>query len=241
MKVFIPTLLCGCIAACVSFSASAAVKTYVVPAGTADNTPEAPYDTWAKGANDPRAAADATDAEGTIYILGGSYPDAMQIAPENNVHVKIMATQDETGAFGEMEMGRKLAGYSTALSSTDDKRRFQVDGGTIKLIPTSTDVFTEYATGGWGGGRHRIRLVLAGVQTKLDTTSAGSTYIGYSSKNYKVVVKDGAQIVTKGCNVCRQSASSDMDFLVANGASVTCGNAFSFAAAQVENGVRRGC
>ena len=151
MKVFIPTLLCGCIAACVSFSASAAVKTYVVPAGTADNTPEAPYDTWAKGANDPRAAADATDAEGTIYILGGSYPDAMQIAPENNVHVKIMATQDETGAFGEMEMGRKLAGYSTALSSTDDKRRFQVDGGTIKLIPTSTDVFTEYATGGWGG------------------------------------------------------------------------------------------
>lgn len=236
MRVLISTLLCGCIAACASFSASAAAKTYVVPAGTAGNTPEAPYDTWAKAANDPRTAADATDAEGTIFILGGSYPDAMQIAPENNVHVKIMATQDETGAFGEMEMGRKLAGYSTALSSTDDKRRFQVDGGTIKLIPTGTDVFTEYATVGWGA-RHRIRLVLAGVQTKLDTTSAVSTYIGYSSKNYKVVVKDGAQLVTKGCNVCRQSNSSDMDFLVANGASVTCGNAFSFADAQVENGV----
>ena len=93
MKVLIPTLLCGCIAACTSFSASAAAKTYVVPAGTAGNTPEAPYDTWAKAANDPRAAADATDVEGTIYILGGNYPAANRIAPEANVHVKIMATQ----------------------------------------------------------------------------------------------------------------------------------------------------
>ena len=167
------------IAAGAASSASGAATTYVVPAGTAGNTPEAPYDTWAKAANDPRAAADATDVEGTIYILGGSYPDAMQIAPENNVHVKIMATQDETGAFGEMEMGRKLAGYSTALSSTDDKRRFQVDGGTIKLIPTGSDVFTEYLTGGTWGDRQHVRLVLAGVQTKLDTTSAGSTYIGF--------------------------------------------------------------
>ena len=76
-----------------AFSASGAATTYVVPAGTAGNTPEAPYDTGAKAANDPRAAADATDVEGTIYILGGNYPAANRIAPEANVHVKIMATQ----------------------------------------------------------------------------------------------------------------------------------------------------
>ena len=233
MRVLISTLLCGCIAACVSFSASAAAKTYVVPAGTAGNTPEAPYDTWAKAANDPRTAADATDAEGTIYILGGSYPSASRIAPENNVHVKIMATQSTAGAYGEMVISNVLAGYSTA--STSDKRRFQIEGGTVKMTTSvsSGNVFTEYVVAGSGwGNRHHVQLVLTGAHTKLDTTSATSTYIGY-----RVVVRDGAQIVTKGCNVCRQVNSADMDFLVANGASVTCGASFTFADAGVENGM----
>ena len=238
MKILNPTLVCGYIAVGISFSVSAAATTYVVPAGTAGNTPEAPYDTWAKAANNPRVAADATDAEGTIYILGGSYPNASRMTPENNVHVKIMATQSTTGAFGEMVVSNVIAGYSTSLSSTDDKRRFQVDGGTIKMTPTSGNVFTEYvsSSGAWGQ-RQRVRLVLTGDQTKLDTTSSGSTYIGYSTKNYGVVVKDGAQLATRSCTVCRQSNASDMDFLVANGASVTCNGSFSFADAQVENGV----
>ena len=81
------------IAAGVASSASGAATTYVVPAGTEGNTPTAPYDTWATAANSPRTAADATDAGGTIYILGGNYPAANRIAPEANVHVKIMATQ----------------------------------------------------------------------------------------------------------------------------------------------------
>ena len=81
------------IAAGVASSASGAATTYVVPEGTPGNTPTEPYDSWATAANNPRAAADATDADGTIYILGGNYPASNRIAPEANVHVKIMATQ----------------------------------------------------------------------------------------------------------------------------------------------------
>ena len=86
-------LVAAMVAMCTVFSASGAATTYVVPEGTPGNTPTAPYDSWATAANDPRVAADATDADGTIYILGGNYPASNRIAPEANVHVKIMATE----------------------------------------------------------------------------------------------------------------------------------------------------
>ena len=222
-------LVAAMVAACAVFSASGAATTYVVPEGTEGNTPTAPYDSWATAANNPRVAADATDAGGTIYILGGNYPASNRIAPEANVHVKIMATQSTAGTYGEMLISNIVAGYTTAASPGN--RTFQVEGGTIKMTTGTGSVFTEYVPSGAGWGyRHYARLVLTGGQTKLDTTLASATYVGFSSKNCEMVVKDGAKLRTQNCYVCRQAPScTDFNFLIADGASVECSSAFTFA------------
>ena len=219
-----------------AMAASAAATTYVVPVGTAGNSPEAPYDTWATAANDPRTAADATDKDGTVYILGGNYSSYQRITPEQNVHVRIVATQATDGAPGEMTIGEVLAGHSG--SAAGDVRLFQVDYGTIKMAPSSSgNAFTEYVSGGAWGARAGERLVLAGEQTTLDTTAATSTYIGYSVRGYDVTVRDGASLLTRYCAVNSQKTAMDLNFMIANGATVTCDGSLDFSNGAITNGV----
>ena len=54
--------------------AGVAGTVYVVPAGTAGNAPEPPYDTVATAANDPREAIHYCAAGATLVIAGGHYP-----------------------------------------------------------------------------------------------------------------------------------------------------------------------
>jgi len=51
----------------------AATTRYVVPAGTAGNTPTSPYTSWETAANDLALAIDAAAALDTILVAPGTY------------------------------------------------------------------------------------------------------------------------------------------------------------------------
>ncbi len=86
-------------AAFVAFDSVPSLDFYVVPAGTAGNTPTVPYDTWATAANDfatLSASLPTTDAPATIHVAPGTYDVASPI-PLSSTGITL-TSDDGTGA-----------------------------------------------------------------------------------------------------------------------------------------------
>ena len=92
---------------------------YVVPAGTAGNTPTSPYTSWATAANDLASAIDAAKALETILVAPGTY--------------SVSSTIDITSS-GQSRNFLKIESYNSETGKQDPEHTILDGGGTTSIM-----------------------------------------------------------------------------------------------------------
>ena len=127
--------------------------TYVVPAGTPGNEPEAPYNSWATAANDiPTAIAAATAGAssgargGTVLVAPGTYDITSPILLEKRIQLR--SCNPETGLI-DPEHTILDGGYPARTNRIMKLKTAQVAGFTFRHgATTATGSYNGHAPGG---------------------------------------------------------------------------------------------
>lgn len=119
---------------------------YVVPPGTAGNTPTAPYDTWVTAANDLATAVAAASSQDTILVGKGTYSitGSTPIVMSGDKHLEIRSCDSDNGGECNREEtifdGTSFTGSDYAIvidSLTNAARKYRIEGFTFRNFPCS--------------------------------------------------------------------------------------------------------
>ena len=103
--------------------------TYVVPAGTAGNTPAAPYATWATAANDIQSAINAATAGGIVRIAPGTYAVSTPLELSKAVR---LASDDGSGREAPETTILDGGGANRILTTSGNNVVFLISGLTFR-------------------------------------------------------------------------------------------------------------
>ena len=93
---------------------------YVVPAGTAGNTPTSPYTSWETAANDLASAIESASALETILVAPGTY--------------SVNSTIDITSSSGHSRNFLKIESYNRETGKQDPEHTILDGGGTTSIM-----------------------------------------------------------------------------------------------------------
>lgn len=116
---------------------------YMVPAGTAGNTPTSPYTSWATAANDLGSALAVTEAKDTILVRKGTYSFTGAATLTVDKHVTIRSYDPDTEAVNAAETifdGTGFTGSYAGLGvvlTNNASSLFSLEGFTFRNFPCS--------------------------------------------------------------------------------------------------------
>ena len=194
---------------------------YVVPEGTADNTPTAPYDTWAKAANDIKTAAEAVATHGVVKALAGTYPSTTGYVTERAYELQVFADTNET-APGQIALSSPLA-FEAVADADPDHHSIRVTYGSLV---SGGNMMTDRGSSNNKRAAANFKLTFSGEDAKIDASDM-VLYIGYWSDGSTVRFTDGASAALNTIYMGQANGSSFTSLIVENGASVTLSGLFN--------------
>ena len=174
---------------------------YVVPVGTAGNTPTSPYDSWATAANTIADAVGAIpDNNGAVvHVAPGTYAVAAQISvSRSNVEIR---SDDGSGRLARETT--ILDGGGRAVDDYDSLHRlFNVSGNnvTVRGLTLQNNISNGSGAGAYvtGSAFTLADCTLTNLQGRVSTADGGALY--YSATSGKGHVIDNCLVIQCGGN-----------------------------------------
>lgn len=189
---------------------------YVVPEGTAGNTPSAPYAMWSTAANDIRVAAESVVTHGIVNVLNGSYPATTGIMTSGSYEMRILATEQGDVA-GTATLGYNYLFNDPVAVSGPDGHLIRVTKGKVTLAESSVFVDRGSDTKGL---KTNYKLIFTGSDASFEK-SGGYLYAGYDMHGTSVTFENGASCTCARLYLGQHANGKSASFTVQNGATAS--------------------
>ena len=190
---------------------------YVVPEGTAGNSPTAPYDTWAKAANDIVTAAEAVETHGVVKVLSGAYPSPSGYITTRAYELQVLDSVYSDANPGVITLTSPIA---NDLPADDDPSHHLVNVTSGTVVFSDTNVFFD---GPEQGQNYRAvancKMTISGMATVLNAANS-DLYSGYWSDGSRITFTKNAQCRFNSVYLCQGWGGSDSTLIVEDGASM---------------------